>query len=97
MTTPHLLIRYTNELMTLTSDLDQAAAAAFVERVLGAGREVAAADTFDSARHLYPTRDENEAAIRRLTARLLTAGVPQSEIDRLLHGEESGPVGPEPT
>lgn len=39
MSTPHPLIRFTNELMTLTSDLDQDTAADFVKRVWQAGVE----------------------------------------------------------
>jgi hypothetical protein len=39
MSTPHPLIRFTDELMTLTSDLDQATAADFVRRVYQAGVE----------------------------------------------------------
>lgn len=39
MTAPHPLVRFTNELMALTDDLDQAAAAEFVRRVYEAGRE----------------------------------------------------------
>jgi hypothetical protein len=39
MTTGHPLIRFTNELMTLTSDLHQDTAADFVRRVYEAGVE----------------------------------------------------------
>ncbi|WP_157875873.1 hypothetical protein [Peterkaempfera griseoplana] len=38
MTAPHPLVRFTNELMTLTGDLDQTTAADFVRRVYEAGR-----------------------------------------------------------
>ncbi|WP_377267222.1 hypothetical protein [Peterkaempfera sp. SMS 1(5)a] len=38
MTAPHPLVRFTNELMALTGDLDQTAAADFVRRVYEAGR-----------------------------------------------------------
>ncbi|WP_037577686.1 hypothetical protein [Phaeacidiphilus oryzae] len=95
MTTPHLKVRFTNELMTLTEDLDQAAAAAFVDKVLAAGREVAAADTFETAQHLYRGQETNERTIRALSARLLQAGVDQNEIDRLLDTGHP-PGGPQP-
>lgn len=38
------LIRWTNELMTITQDLDQEQAAAFVRQVLDAGRELGRAE-----------------------------------------------------
>ncbi|MFD3455150.1 hypothetical protein ACFWVC_23600 [Streptomyces sp. NPDC058691] len=47
--TQNPIIRFTTELMRLTDDLDQAAAAAFVQRVYAAGREDGAAEAAKGA------------------------------------------------
>lgn len=46
----HWLIRFTDELMTLTSDLTQDQAADFVRRVYVAGHEAAVAETAEENR-----------------------------------------------
>jgi hypothetical protein len=49
------LIRWTNELMAITEDLDQERAAAFVRQVLDAGRQLGREE---AARESPPTRGE---------------------------------------
>ncbi|GAA1261740.1 hypothetical protein GCM10009665_59270 [Kitasatospora nipponensis] len=46
----HWLIRFTDELMTLTSDLTQEQAAAFVRRVYLAGHEAGVAESAEENR-----------------------------------------------
>ncbi|MCC9308657.1 hypothetical protein LN042_16475 [Kitasatospora sp. RB6PN24] len=46
----HWLIRFTDELMTLTSDLTQEKAADFVRRVYQAGHEAGVAETREETR-----------------------------------------------
>ncbi|MEZ0070367.1 hypothetical protein ABIA32_006420 [Streptacidiphilus sp. MAP12-20] len=82
---PHPAVAYTNELLAMTNDLDQATASDFVLRVFDGG-------AYEGRRTalLAAAADENEkdAQIRRLAERLQALGEDPAAIARTMRGTD---------
>ncbi|MEY9964220.1 hypothetical protein ABIA33_002262 [Streptacidiphilus sp. MAP12-16] len=81
---PHPATAYTNELLALTNDLEQAAAADFVLRVFDGG---AYYGSHNALVNVAAEENEKDAQIRRLAERLEALGEDPLAIAKLMSGK----------
>ncbi|MEY9941163.1 hypothetical protein [Streptacidiphilus sp. MAP5-3] len=77
----HPTVTYTNELLSLTEDLDRAAASDFVLRVFDSGADHGSHDTLAN---VAAEETEKDAQIRRLAERLAALGEDPLAIARVM-------------